>query len=151
MTCKCASSCRVTSSDINAHEYRFGSALQGASCGDYETLVQMPSRGVLGRMAQVYWATGKVLWTRTKRNRGALYNSRLTIFPSILCHKQRRLQTRIRSISIYHFVAAFSELRFKFGLPESAQEVRKLCLIKGERIGNDIPDYEPWQAASCIS
>ena len=56
-----------------------------------------------------------------------------------------------RALLIYHFVAAFSELRSECILPETAERVRKLCLIKGERRSQDIPVYEPWQAARSIS
>ncbi|KAL3474297.1 hypothetical protein BJX99DRAFT_231891 [Aspergillus californicus] len=56
-----------------------------------------------------------------------------------------------RALLIYHFVAAFSELRSECILPETAERVRKLCLIKGERKSHDIPVYEPWQAARSIS
>ncbi|PLB49660.1 hypothetical protein P170DRAFT_437226 [Aspergillus steynii IBT 23096] len=56
-----------------------------------------------------------------------------------------------RALLMYHFVAAFSELTSKFTLPETAEEIRELCLTKGERRPEDIHKYEPWQAASVIS
>ena len=36
-------------------------------------------------------------------------------------------------------------------LPETAEEIRKLCLKRGERKPEDILKYESWQAASLIS
>lgn len=56
-----------------------------------------------------------------------------------------------RALLMYHFVAAFSELRFEFNLPGTAEEIRKLCVMQGERRWQDIPDYTSWQAAIRIS
>jgi hypothetical protein len=56
-----------------------------------------------------------------------------------------------RALLMYHFVAAFSELRSEFTLPDTAEKVRKLCLKKGKRAGHSIPDCKPWQAAFRIS
>lgn len=52
---------------------------------------------------------------------------------------------------MYHFVAAFSQLTTQFYLPETAEEIRKLCLKKGKRKEEDIRKYESWQAATLIS
>ncbi|KAJ5264487.1 hypothetical protein N7505_007280 [Penicillium chrysogenum] len=56
-----------------------------------------------------------------------------------------------RALLMYHFVAAFSELRVEFRLPDTAEKIRKLCLKKGERTDHDIPSYKSWQAALRIS
>lgn len=55
-----------------------------------------------------------------------------------------------RALLIYHFIAAFSELRSEFSLPESAEKIRELCLIKGQRRESDIPCLKTWQAAFFI-
>ncbi|KAH1415213.1 hypothetical protein KXV70_004883 [Aspergillus fumigatus] len=56
-----------------------------------------------------------------------------------------------RALLMYHFVAAFLELTSQFALPETAEEIRKLCLKSGERRPEDIRKYKPWEAATLIS
>lgn len=56
-----------------------------------------------------------------------------------------------RALLISHFVAAFSELRSKFILLESAEKIRQLCLTKGERKENYIPRLKTWESAFFIS
>jgi hypothetical protein len=52
---------------------------------------------------------------------------------------------------MYHFVAAFSELTSKVELPQPAEEIQKLCVLKGEDKPEAIPRYKPWEAANRIS
>ena len=56
-----------------------------------------------------------------------------------------------RALLMHHFVAAFSVLNDKFAFPDSVEEIRKLCLRKGNRVENTIPRLDDWEAADFIS
>ncbi|KAL3484403.1 hypothetical protein BJX62DRAFT_243976 [Aspergillus germanicus] len=56
-----------------------------------------------------------------------------------------------RALLIYHFVAAFSELNSEFRLPQTAEEIQRLCGLKGEDKPGEIPEYKEWEAANRIS
>lgn len=58
-----------------------------------------------------------------------------------------------RALLIHHFVAAFGVLNDKVGfeIPDSVEEIRKLCLLKGLRVKSQLPNLDNWEAARHIS
>lgn len=56
-----------------------------------------------------------------------------------------------RALLMYHFVAAFSELKSKFTLPETAEKIREHCCKPGEYRRGAVPYLKPWKAAHEIS
>lgn len=69
--------------------------------------------------------------------------------PSCAVNNARR-RPEYKALLINHFVAAFSELKGTFVLPDSAEKLRELCLIRGERRYVQ-PFSKNWEAASSIS
>ncbi|KAK3383785.1 hypothetical protein B0T24DRAFT_606243 [Lasiosphaeria ovina] len=56
-----------------------------------------------------------------------------------------------RALLIHHFIAAFAELRGKHELPEVVEDIRQLCLKKGQRSPKDTTNFASWEAAAFIS
>lgn len=92
---------------------------------------------------------------RLERNEIRIAENHMTVvlqsFHPSCAMNNTKCRPEFRALLMHHFVAAFSELNSEFVLPESTENIRKLCIKTGERRESDIPKLEPWEAAHNIS